>query len=123
MFSLNHQVGYQWPQEYLNAWTQENPSTTIPKIYFSNPKNDQVSDYFLRSAAYLKIRSVQLGYTLPSNLAKLARVSKLRVFANMENYFTFTGWPTMDPEVTTEDGADQTYPLSKTFSVGVSLSF
>lgn len=123
LYSLNHQVGYQWPQEYLNAWTQENPSTTIPKIYFSNPKNDQVSDYFLRSAAYLKIRSVQLGYTLPSNLAKLARVSKLRVFANMENYFTFTGWPTMDPEVTTEDGADQTYPLSKTFSVGVSLSF
>lgn len=123
LYSLNHQVGYQWPREYLDAWTQENPSTTIPKIYFSNPRNDQVSDYFLRSAAYLKIRSIQLGYTLPSNLAKLARVGKLRVFANMENYFTFTGWPTMDPEVTTEDGADQTYPLSKTFSVGVSLSF
>ncbi|GAA4445304.1 TonB-dependent receptor [Ravibacter arvi] len=123
LYSLNHQVGYQWPQEYLNAWTESSPSTTIPKIYFSNPKNDQVSDYFLRSAAYLKIRSIQLGYELPSNLTRLARIGKLRVFTNMENYFTFTGWPTMDPEVTTEDGSDQTYPLSKTFSVGVSLSF
>lgn len=123
LYSLNHQMGYQWPQEYMNAWTPESPSTTIPKVYYSNPRNDQVSDYFLRSAAYLKIRSIQLGYELPSNLSRLVRISKLRVFANMENYFTFTNWPTMDPEVTTADGADQTYPLSKTFSMGVSLSF
>lgn len=122
LYALNHQEAYQWPQEYLNAWTEQNPSTTIPRVYFTNPRNDQVSDYFIRSAAYLKIRSIQLGYTLSPTLTHAIRMEKLRVFANLENYFTFTKWPTLDPEVTVGE-ADQTYPLSKTFSMGISISF
>ncbi|WP_165933505.1 TonB-dependent receptor [Arundinibacter roseus] len=122
LYALNHQEGYQWPQEYLNSWTEANPGTSIPKVYFNNPKNDQTSDFFLRSADYLKIRSIQLGYTLPAKATKIIKLEKLRVFANMENFFTFTSWPTMDPEVSVS-GFDQTYPLSKTFSMGISLSF
>lgn len=122
LYSLNHQEGYQWPQEYMNAWTSENRSTTIPKVYFNNPKNDQSSDYFLKKADYLKIRSLQLGYTLPATLIKQIKLTKFRVFANLENYFTFTKWPTMDPEVV-PSGYDQTYPLSRTFSMGLSVSF
>jgi TonB-dependent starch-binding outer membrane protein SusC len=121
-YSLNHLDGYQWPKEYLNAWTPENPSTKIPKIYTNNTKNDQGSDFFLYSAAYLKIRSIQLGYRLPTNLIQRIDFSQVRIFVNLENYFTFTKWPTMDPEVTVS-GYDQTYPLSKTISTGINVSF
>jgi TonB-linked SusC/RagA family outer membrane protein len=124
LYSLNHQDGYQWPKEYMNAWTEQNPSTTIPKVYFSNPKNDQISDYYLRSSAFLKIRSMQFGYNLPKSLMQTAKIEKLRIFVNLENYFTFTKWPTNDPEVELPSaGGDQTYPLSKTFSMGLNVSF
>ena len=124
LYALQHQTGYQWPEEYLDAWTAENPSTTIPKIYQNDPKNNQDSDYFLRKADYMKIRSIQLGYTLPDNLIQPINLEKVRVFVNLENYFMFTSWPTNDPEITLpSEGGDQTYPLSRTMSVGVSVSF
>ena len=122
LYSLNHLDGYQWPKEYLNGWTVDNPSTTIPKAYTNNEKNNQVSDYFLHSAAYLKIRSIQLGYTIPTQWTNAIKMDKIRAFANLENFFTFTKWPTMDPEVEVS-GSDQTYPLSRTFSMGLSVSF
>ena len=122
VYTLSHLEEYQFPKEYLNAWTPENPSTEIPKIYIGNEKNNQASDYFLRSAAYLKIRSIQLGYTLPSNLVSTVRADRVRIFTNLENYFTFTDWPLQDPEM---DGAGyvMTYPLTKTISFGLNISF
>jgi TonB-linked SusC/RagA family outer membrane protein len=122
VYSLNHMVGYQIPKGYLNAWTSENPTNTkIPIIYSNNDKNNQLCDYYLKSAAYLKIRSIQLGYNVPSTLLHVIDIDRLRVFVNLENYFTFTKWPTQDPEVQNSD-YDQTYPLSKTISFGLSVS-
>ncbi len=111
-------IGYLWPSAYRGMWTAENPSTTIPKMYTNNPKNNQVSDYFLHSAAYLRLRSLQLGYTLPVSLMKSIKLDRIRVFANLENYFTFTKWPGQDPETD-----DITYPISKTASFGLKVSF
>jgi TonB-dependent starch-binding outer membrane protein SusC len=111
-------IGYLWPQAYMNMWTTENPSTTLPKMYTNNPKNNMVSDFFLHSAAYTRIRNLQLGYTLPGPIASKLRLNKLRVFGNLENYFTFTNWPGQDPETD-----DITYPLSKTVSFGLNIGF
>ncbi|MDD4191503.1 MAG: hypothetical protein PHI28_09230 [Mangrovibacterium sp.] len=61
-FSLNAYVqGYLYPTYFLDQWTQDNPSTTIPKVYTSNAKNQQTSDYHLHSSAYLRIKTLQLG--------------------------------------------------------------
>ncbi|AHM61174.1 TonB-dependent receptor plug [Flammeovirgaceae bacterium 311] len=111
-------IGYLWPEAYKGMWTEENPSTTLPKMYTNNPKNNMTSDFFLHSAAFTRIRSMQLGYTLPNSLLSKARLQNLRVFGNLENYFTFTDWPGQDPETD-----DITYPLSKTVSFGLSVGF
>lgn len=104
--------------KFLNSWTEENPSTTIPKLYNSDPKNNQVSDYYLQSASYLRIRALQLGYTLPNKWLERAKFSNVRLYVNMENFFTFTSWEGLDPE---SGGA--TYPQIKTLSVGVNFGF
>lgn len=124
VFSLNHTAGgYLWPKEYLKQWREDNPSTKIPKVYSNNTKNSVTSDFFLYKADYFKIRSIQLGYSLPASLLHSIKIEKLRFFINLENYFTFTDYPAMDPEADRTTDDDVTYPLSKTASVGLNISF
>lgn len=123
-FALNHNAGgYLWAKTYLNQWREDNPSTTIPKVYSNNTKNNQTSDFFLFKADYFKIRSIQLGYSLPASLLRPVKLEKVRIFANLENYFTFTDYPAMDPEADRTNDDDVTYPLSKIASVGLNISF
>ncbi|MEQ9439588.1 MAG: TonB-dependent receptor [Cyclobacteriaceae bacterium] len=115
--------GYLYRANYLDAWTPENRSTTVPKLYTNDSKNDQQSDYFLYSANYLRLKSLQLGYTIPATLVNSIGIDHLRLYVNLENYFTFTSYPGMDPET---DGSQYngsiTYPLMKTVSLGLNLS-
>ncbi|WP_176954398.1 TonB-dependent receptor [Niabella drilacis] len=124
VYALNHNVSnFVFPTEYLNMWTPENKSTTIPKVYSGSTVNDQVSDFYLHKADYLKIRSLQLGYSLPGPLIRKMGLNKLRFFANLENYFTRTKWPNLDPEMTRSQNDDASYPLGKTASVGLQVRF
>lgn len=104
--------------KFLNSWTEENPSTVIPKLYNSDPKNNQVSDYYLQSASYFRIRAIQLGYSLPNKWLERAKFSNVRLYVNMENFFTFTSWEGLDPEA-----GGTTYPQIKTLSVGMNFGF
>ena len=123
VWMLAHQQGYVWPQAYLNAWTPTNTNTDIPKVYRNKTVNNQTSDFFLYKADYFKIRSLQLGYSLPGSVIKKIGLNKLRVFANLENYFTWTDWPNLDPESTRSQDDDVTYPLGRVASVGLQLNF
>lgn len=119
LFSTNRLVlGYLAPAKYLDSWTPENRSNDIPKLYTNNIKNNLESDYFLHNAAYLKIKSIQLGYTVPVKITNTLKVEKFRIYANLENYFNFTSFPGQDPE-----NNDISYPLSKVMSIGLNVSF
>ena len=96
--------------------------------YFANPdfssdKNRQTQSRYLQNAAYIRLKNVQLGYTLPEHITKKFLVSKLRVYVSGENLWTGTSiFGTFDPE-TIDGGWDgSVYPLSKTISVGLSLT-
>ncbi|MDR3184504.1 MAG: TonB-dependent receptor, partial [Prevotellaceae bacterium] len=78
------------------------------------------SDFNRVSTAYLRLKSIELGYTLPK--IKLLPDVGLRVFVNAYNLFTFTGVKFVDPEHP-EDDLGRLYPLNKTWSVGLTLSF
>lgn len=124
VYALTHNTGnFIYPTEYLNMWTPENTHTDIPKVYAGSQVNNQVSDFFLHKADYLKIRSLQIGYSLPASVIKSIRFNKFRVFANLENYFTWTQWPNLDPEMVRSTNDDASYPLGKTVSVGLQVSF
>mgnify|MGYP001104543148 FL=1 len=113
---------YQLSYEHANMWSENNRDTNIPKIYTNNHINNQNHDAYIRKADYFKIRSMQLGYTLPTSLTSKVYLQSLRLYLNAENPFTFTSWPSYDPEAT--GGAQHhTYPLTTTISFGLNLSF
>lgn len=88
----------------------------------SNTSNNAItSDFWVRNASYLRIKNLQLGYTLPKSITKAIGISSLRIYAQCENPFTFHNFPEgWDPEINT-DGAY--YPILKTYTFGINLNF
>lgn len=113
---------YQLPYEHQKMWSEDNRDTNIPKIYTNDHMNNQNHDAYIRSADYFKVRSIQFGYTLPTNLMNAINFNSIRAYINAENPFTFTSWPSYDPEA---DGGTNhhTYPLTTTISIGLNISF
>ena len=115
---------------YADAW--QSPSSTGYKY----PKPD-ANDKFYRSsnmrvydASFFKIKQIQLGYTLPRNLTKKIAISSLRAYVSLDDWFTFTKYPGLDPE-TSHAGSSASglgidygsYPISKKLVFGVNVSF
>ena len=119
------------PAYMLNRWTGEGSTNKYPKFEVGDATNYVVSDVWVEDASFLRARNVQLGYTLPQRITKKAFIQRLRVYGQAENLFTLTKYQGCDPEVTggnsaygTEVGIDRgVYPQSRTFSVGVNLTF
>ena len=104
-----------------NAWTPENPYNSIYPVLrnSSNGKNNIASDAFVHNAAYLRCKNIQLGYTIPQKITKRFFVENLKVYGSIDNLFTITKFPGLDPEI----GATVGYPSLRQYSVGLNISF
>ena len=120
------------PKSVLNRWTGEGSTNEHPRFAFDSAnENYRASDYWVEDASFLRARNVQLGYTLPGNITKIAGIARLRLYAQAENLFTLTKYTGCDPEVTggnssygTEVGIDRgVYPQNRTFTFGVNINF
>ncbi|PWV55647.1 TonB-dependent receptor [Chitinophaga sp. S165] len=118
--------------DWLDRWTPENPSATMPKIYmgfYGYPRITNVqSTYHLYSASFMRIKNLQLGYTLPQGLIKGIRT--LRVYAAVDNLALFTPLKVAtDPERLDINNKPDAwygfanYPQNRTFTVGASVQF
>lgn len=111
----------------LDYWTPENPSTTMTKISLEDENvNSRISSWFVEDASFLRVKTIQLGYTLPTELTNRINVNNLRIYINANNLFTFTNYSGYDPEVGSTNafrmGVDQGYyPSAKTYTLGVQL--
>lgn len=98
-----------------------------PRPDWGTGKNQNVQTRYLQNAAYARLKNLTLGYTLPKDLSHRFYVDALRVFVSAENLFTITSFTKLsDPELIDASntwGFGKTYPLSKTFSFGVSVTF
>ena len=123
---------------YDNRWTETNPTNKYPRAVWSDVSgNSRVSDAFVEDGSYLRLKNIEVGYTLPANILKRASISKLRIFASVQNLFTITGYSGMDPEIgqsmssstgvaggVTASGVDVgIYPYSRFFTMGFNLEF
>ncbi|MCF6241457.1 MAG: TonB-dependent receptor [Bacteroidales bacterium] len=115
--------------DMLNRWAGEGSQTDAryPRMNAMDVNNSQISDRFIEDGSYLRIKTLQLGYTLPENLVKNM---KLRVYLNAQNLFTFTKYTGLDPEIgngmygTLDLGVDRAfYPQARLYSIGVNLTF
>jgi hypothetical protein len=98
----------------------------FPKPYFNTTKNQQTQTRYLQSAAYMRLKNIQFGYTLPKEFTTKIGISKARVYVSGDNLLTFTNLiDTFDPETVGLSGWNdgKTYPLAKVVSCGLSVTF
>jgi hypothetical protein len=111
----------------LSRWHGEGTSTDFPRLTDSDPNRNfsQMSDFYLEDGDYLRLKVVQLGYTLPKSLFNRIGVSRLRVYVTAENLFTLTNYTGYDPEVGGGVfGVDRgQYPQARTILGGIQLQF
>lgn len=101
-----------------------NLESYFPRPDFSSEKNHQVQTAYLQNAAYIRFKNLQLGYTFPQRFTEKFAISKLRAFISGENLWTVTSlFDNFDPETIDGGWGGNVYPLSKVFSLGVSINF
>ena len=112
--------GYQIPKKVAEgAWREGMTDAKYTRLmnYNSHPQNKQVSDFYLQSLSFVKLRNVQLGYTFPKKWFK-GQVEKLRIYGSLENFLTLTSFDGFDPET-----VSLTYPTMKSAVVGLNVTF
>lgn len=123
-------------EEHLDYWRDEssalgaNPNAYFPKPYAQyfgqNAKNySYPTDHLMQDASFLRLKNLQIGYSLPRFLAEKVWMSNARIYVSGENLLTFTNLMFFDPEALQGRwyGAGDSYPLSKSWSVGLNVNF
>lgn len=112
--------------EYQKSrWTKDNPDpgAVFPRLAFGENNNTQISDFWMKSAAYLRVKNIQLGYSIPKPWLQKAGISQLRIYVSGENLFTMDKfWPGWDPEIDAASNGAY-YPQVKTYNLGINLKF
>lgn len=110
----------QWQLDY---WTPDNPNAKYPRLIAeSNHNNFQNSSYWVYKAAYLRLKNLQIGYSMPSQLLSRLFISNLRIYLAGDNLVTFDHMPKgWDPERPSGDATY--YPISSTYTFGVDITF
>ena len=115
-----------WETEWLGRWHGEGTSNHLPKVVAGDPHHNTTwtNDLFVEDGNYLRLKVLQIGYSLPRNLTQKLLLQKLRIFVQGENLFTATKYSGYDPEVGTRNGFDGgTYPQARTFTFGANIVF
>lgn len=119
----------------LNAWTPENRNTDMPRAILGDPnQNGRESDRFLEDGDFIRLRQIQLGYTLPKAWLNKIKMDKIRVYVSADNLWTWTKYSGVDPEFASagddstpsvlNTGIDATtYPFTKSYVFGLQLTF
>ncbi|MGZ3756289.1 MAG: SusC/RagA family TonB-linked outer membrane protein [Mucilaginibacter sp.] len=106
---------------WVNRWTPSNPSTSLPRLGGQN--NTIVSDFYVQDASYLRMKNVEIGYTLPALLTQKFGINHLRIYASGQNLLTFTKMKNFDPERAAGTASDQNVPLYKIYTLGLNIKF
>ena len=111
---------------YLDRWTGPGTSNEVPRATTGASSNKLFSDFFVEDASFLRIQKIQLGYTLP--LSEDIKISKVRLYASINNAFTFSKYKGFDPAATSGNavggGIDPGfYPVTRQYLLGLNISF
>ena len=105
-------------EHHLNRWTPANAATaTYPRLSIgTNANNEAVSSFWVRSADYLRLQNVDLGYTISNRFTSKIKLQGIRIFANAFNVYSFDNLDHIDPE-----SNNSVFPLRRTFNIGVNV--
>lgn len=110
---------------HKDYWTPQNPNATFPRLLAgggSYTNNFRASDWYIRSAAFFRLKNINLGYKLPANIVNKAKIAAVRVFVSTQNLFTITkAFNGFDPEIDNANG--EFYPVMRTYTAGLNITF
>ena len=123
-------------EEHLDYYRPENTTSVFgpntdayfPRPYMDSDKNQQVQSRYMQSGAYMRLKNIQVGYTLPKQVLNKIGMEYLRFYVSAENIWTISSLPNgFDPETAysgyTQNNSGKTYPLQATVSFGVNVTF
>ena len=132
-FSLYGSVAYPLSQGYWgniltdvvgNYWslgTNEDPNAKYPRLTFGgNSNNYRTSTYWMRDGSYLRLKNLEIGYTLPKNWTRSLYLNQMRIYFMGTNLLTFSKFKLWDPEM--GSGTGEKYPLSRTYTIGLTVN-
>lgn len=113
---------------YLDRWTGPGTSNEVPRATTGATSNKLFSDFFVEDASFLRIQNIQLGYTFPQSSYEGVALSKVRLYASVNNAFTFSKYKGFDPAATSGNalggGIDPGfYPVTRQYLIGLNISF
>ncbi len=117
------------PAWILDRWIGEGTSNRIPRMTNANPnQNWRSSDLWVKDGSFIRLKTAQIGYTLPAKILRAVFIKNLRFYVAGENLLTFTKYDGFDPEMASDGyttiGVDRgIYPQSRTITVGASITF
>jgi TonB-linked SusC/RagA family outer membrane protein len=103
------------PREYYmeNRWTPDNQNSRFPRVWTGSSTNARLSDVWLSDASFFRMKTIQLGYSIP----KIGdNIRNVRFYVNAQDAITFTNWEGLEPE---RNGGNGNYPRMATYSIGV----
>ena len=107
----------------LGRWTGEGTSNNIPRAIYGDPnQNSRVSDRYIEDGSYLKIKNINLSYTLPKAVFG-QNFNSVKIFVSAQNLVTWTKYSGFDPEVPVNGIDNGTYPITRTVSLGLNIGF
>jgi len=114
----------------MDRYSATNTDGQLPRYNQWHNNNIRVSDRFVEDGSYLRIQNVTLGYNLPVNLIKKAKMTNARLFVSGQNLYTFTKYTGYDPELGAFNGGatffnidNGNYPNPRTFTFGANITF
>lgn len=113
----------------INRWTGNGTSTDVPAQTTGSTRNTEFSDYYVEDGSFLRIRNVQLGYTLPKDFTQRFKVQSMRFYISGNNLYTLTRYLGYDPDIGANGGPLSAgvdygfYPQARTFMAGINLKF
>jgi hypothetical protein len=109
-------------KRHADYWSPENPDAAFPRILTSSPWNyDNTSDFWLYDMKYLRLKNVQLAYSLPTNIVSKLKAQDIRLYINGINLLTFSPYKEIDPENTQGNG--HFYPQQVVYNLGAQITF
>lgn len=126
--------GGTYRKEHLDYWREDNKNAKTPRLSYASNNNTSAaaSSFWMRSSAYLRLKNLQFGYSLPDRWIAPLKLHQVYAYVNMQNLFTITNfWQGYDPEVNYDAsatdgvrlGSANNYPQVKTFTFGINVKF
>ncbi|MBD5192446.1 MAG: TonB-dependent receptor [Bacteroidales bacterium] len=118
-------MGRNWHQDILKAWTPENPNTDVPRLAIEDRYSSQnsLSTRFLTNSNYLSLNNITIGYTLPKHITERIGINELRVYGAAENVALWSKRKGLDPRQSYTAASNTNYSTMRSISGGIRVSF